>query len=86
MRDKKLTTPAHVTGHAGNVHDEKLTARLTLTVGVRGRNHNREQQHRKDQHQFAPHRRTATTATAAVVDDASRIARHVPETRTRLAG
>lgn len=88
-KDKKLTTPAYVTGHAGSVRSEKVTAWLTLTVGVRGRNDNCEQ-HRKDQHQFARHRCTATTATAAADDGgddgASRIARHVPETRTRLAG
>jgi len=64
---------------------------LTLTLGVRGRDDNRQQQRQKDQFQFAPHRCTAVTATTTAVDgdDASRIgapgiARHVPETRTLL--
>jgi len=65
---------------------------LTLTVGVRDRDNDRQQQRQKHQHQFAPHRCIAAATTTAVDgDDASRIgapgiARHVPETRTPLAG
>lgn len=62
---------------------------LTLTLGVRDRDDDCQQQRQEDQHQFTPHRLTSAAAATTVVDDASRIgapgiARHVPE--TPLAG